>query len=371
MKKIKEENTKECFLGIEIEEGGLFKMKPKTMQHFWKGIRTGKFNPPSDEEIMRMTNEIYFNGNPMTQLSDEEETKLRSYVFGKLKSNLIRPVFQQITEKPLIYCFLPSGSKITFDGQNPVSYNGHFFFYVDEKVADRKAHLKKLADIGATDLTPQEKLELFSDINIWAQARYFQVLPRIKIIGSLRDGDGSRSIRDYDLENVKKIIGRIRKRTGKTDLKVLDVGGMLGQACYDLQEMDPNVITTNLTLTEDPTNFPVETVLASAERMPSEFRGRYDLVLSNMAFRYFMFPHKALENCLDALSVGGEAHLSLDGVFGTQEKLVETLKRMELMRQDRRVKFSLTDLLLREKFTAVPENYTWKPMYVKLTRLKK
>lgn len=73
------------------------------------------------------------------------------------------------------------------------------------------------------------------------------------------------------------------------------------------------VETHNLTIDVEPAMYPTDHVyLCPAERMPTALKGGMDLIVSHMAFRYFQAPDLALENCLQALSIGGEAMLSVD-----------------------------------------------------------
>ena len=53
----------------------------------------------------------------------------------------------------------------------------------------------------------------------------------------------------------------------------------------------------------------IEHVFVPMERLPERFRESFDIMVSNMAWRYFVYPDIALKNLLQALSVGGWANI--------------------------------------------------------------
>ena len=75
--------------------------------------------------------------------------------------------------------------------------------------------------------------------------------------------------------------------------------------------------------------------LCPAERMPASLRENMDLILSNYAFCYFPGQNLALENILQALSVGGEA--DIDVLFGKQNAFVDDFT-LRMADQYRRMK---------------------------------
>ena len=44
--------------------------------------------------------------------------------------------------------------------------------------------------------------------------------------------------------------------------------------------------------------------------MPVSFKNKFDIIISNIAFRYFLFPHIALKNTILSLSKGGRAEIA-------------------------------------------------------------
>ena len=132
-----------------------------------------------------------------------------------------------------------------------------------------------------------------------------------------------RHIESYGLENpLQEITARIRQRTGRKIVNVLDVGGAAGIALKDVKKQDPQVSTWNMTMDMEPVTYDTDkTYLCIAERFPAELRESADLIISNYSFCYFPCQARALENCLQSLSIGGEAHLNIS--FGKQDIFVK------------------------------------------------
>ena len=81
------------------------------------------------------------------------------------------------------------------------------------------------------------------------------------------------------------------------------------------------IITYNMTLDVEPVTFDSDKLyLCCAERFPRELKQNVDLIISNMAFVYMAGQSLALENCLQSLSVGGEAFLSVG--WGKQDSFI-------------------------------------------------
>lgn len=104
----------------------------------------------------------------------------------------------------------------------------------------------------------------------------------------------------------------VRKRTAKEVLSVLDVGGNMGLALHQAKGVDPKLETTNMTIVAMPVTYPVDHLdVRPAEIFPAEYQNKFDIIISNFAFTYFLYPDIALENCIKALSIGGEARLAV------------------------------------------------------------
>jgi SAM-dependent methyltransferase len=174
-------------------------------------------------------------------------------------------------------------------------------------------------DKSKMHLTNEEKISLLSNQDIWYSAKYKE-----RSAESALTSGGMRSLEEYGFKNDEflETIANIQRNTGKTRLNLLDVGGAGGIMLNDAKKLDSSIITCNMTLDVQPVTFDFDKLyLCPAERFPNELRENMDLILSNMAFCYMPGQACALENCLQALSVGGEAYLSVD--WGKQHSFIK------------------------------------------------
>lgn len=123
------------------------------------------------------------------------------------------------------------------------------------------------------------------------------------------------------------LTNNIRARTGKSRLKMLEVGGGIGRAFLEAKTPDPDLKTYNLTIHEDP---------GAGECMPAEWFEQMDLIVSNADFP---FHDAALKNVLKALSVGGEAHMFFPSKAapstdeGKGQKMIRMKRACELLEE--------------------------------------
>lgn len=261
--------------------------RSRTLQHVWQGIVEGKFSPRSDEDIDRLIDEEYFQYTPLISLTPLQEQVIRDKLKNQLLYLLNQEHYKEIAEHQIV------------------------------RPKKRKQILWNRTTAGTPSwkwqtVTVQEKMQLLQNPNILTTMRY-----QTENCESGLTGWGNRRLYepDYYLFQKKKfpdVMKRIRDRTEKK-LKVLDIGGGIGLGLHDAKERDPNIETYNLTIDEELAMYAVDHLyLCPAERMPKEFEGKMDLIMSNMAFRYFSFPDLALKNAIKALAVGGEAHIHWD-----------------------------------------------------------
>jgi SAM-dependent methyltransferase len=163
--------------------------------------------------------------------------------------------------------------------------------------------------------------------------------------GSMLRGYGSRGLQEYNM-NVLQHARELHARKGKT-IRVLDVGSADAQMLHELKEKMGNRVETHALNPFDEPRFEVDYYhMLAAEYMPAEFRGYFDLIVSNRALEYVLFPHHALNNIVQAIAPGGRAEigwddhrlpiikspeleLCLDGYLGSglPEKVMQILKR--------------------------------------------
>lgn len=107
---------------------------------------------------------------------------------------------------------------------------------------------------------------------------------------------------------------RINRRLelGDERIHILDIGR--GDACFlhglkktfDNQIYTAGITIDNWRVSERPID---DDHIGLAEILPDRWNNSFDLVYSNMAFMYFLFPAKALQGVARVLKSGGEAHL--------------------------------------------------------------
>jgi SAM-dependent methyltransferase len=334
---------------INMREGpeNLIDLPPsRTLMSFWKSVSAGMAMAPASEDIETLAGTEYLQYEPLTPLSGVEEAVIRKTVVTTLKEN---------NERLITKFAIASLVLTTCQGRDTP-------YLVD--IDSRKWPDNAVPVASNTVLSPANRLRLFHDPNFWEKAQYHRdggtmsatmqgyrplheystlsaycddLLPssvRLQIEKLEKREEGLGGSMAYDLhkqiEALRRqnfpnafahIIDRIRKDCGKGNVRILDVGGGMGEAMCDAKKISPSVETYDLTLDEEPAMFtPDHLVLCPAERMPREWEEQMDLVLSNMAFQYFNYPDLALLNVVKALSVGGEAYLSFSAVRSPTEE---------------------------------------------------
>lgn len=331
------------------------------MNHFWEGLQAGKFTPRTDEQIREFIRKNHFSGKALVELASEDKAVIEESVFYYTSGLINRDLYEKLCTQNILY--LPEGFE---------KYNRPHF------ILEESEHFKKQ---NKKPLTIQEKIELFTTPNVW----YHSVLQGTNVLRPLLSW-GMRHLWEYGFtdERFLENLSRIRKNTGRDILNLLDVGGAMGVMLHDAGELDKNIITHNLTLDVLPTTYDVDKLyLSTAERFPIELKENMDLIVSNMAFLYMPGQALALENCLQSLSVGGEAHLSVD--WGKQKVFVPN-SAVKMRKQYDRMKKLSEDGFIELKVNSgnygdhalgyIPENNSkhgadwFPPAYVEIRKLK-
>jgi len=329
-------------------------IKPDVLKCFWDAIETGEYVSPSNEEIERIADEAYYNGPTLAPLSAEDAKSMRKSVLKEIKYTTNREILKelaigdigflpQLSERSVaalvekgsqnIEVLLENGSR-KFIQFHPSDDKGHAFmrwgnhaFGLDNSNflifsgmfnksfsrEEKKEMESFLIRVGGTPhLTRQQKKDVCSNLSVWENARCYES----NYEGSVQRY-GYRNLcgeNDYGYTEggFLELITEVKKRTGKSEICMLDVGGGIGTACWQAEQLDRNLHATNLTFNVEPAMYPVETVLCSAEAMPAFFKEKYDFIVSNYTSRYLNRPDLMLENCLRALSVGGEGNLAIE-----------------------------------------------------------
>jgi len=337
---------------------------PKTtfLQHFWEGVLSGEYKPPSLIKRSDLVKEHLLEHAPFTPLSLWEKGEIEGMFRQKVHQMVDNDIHRIVCEHRLIYLDKSMVPLLERNGCRRIIEP----LLVD--IEDTKLR-KEFAPLQLTPLTHQEKFDLFNDADRWEDAtlRFGNCETSITMQGyrniweygalwkylfkhvdvTLQEEVESLSEKRWDLnrnhEEWKKadkaldtiwkkefslLVRRVRQRTGKDHIHMLDVGGGTGRGLYNVKNIDPTVITHNLTVHEEPSMYPVDhTYFCPAEWMPQEFEEKMDLIISNISIRYHTYPDITLENILRSLSVGGEAFFTMncDRSSTSEEELKQRL----------------------------------------------
>lgn len=305
--------------------------KTLTQDHFWRAIAGREaYTPPTEEQLEEIArSQIEQNAPPLTELNPDE-TNVVNQVFLKSLKNYTnhdnhRDLVRLVNNDQL--CFFnktvidmpPQGWPALIEIL-PVhgGYRYTFYKYKPDLDLDRKPKnvfeekfdlpkARKFAakhGISTNPLTKQQVVRYLIDPKIWGETG-------VEGIGGLTlQGIRSAAEYGYSEKKVKTTFAAIREQTSHHRLRVLDVGGGSGYALSEMQEIDPDIETINLTIDEEPSSFRADKLLLlPAEFMPEELEETVDFAISRTAFRYFPFPDVALKNIAKSLTIGGFADI--------------------------------------------------------------
>jgi SAM-dependent methyltransferase len=284
------------------------KQKRFMYPHFVDGIITGQFRKLPLIEIRKMIRERYFSFVPLTELSDQENGLLENLLVKNLDETLNRENLKLLCEPVYIH-----------EGGNPYFVN----LYVKDEVPDDHGQLRLLS--------PKEKIDLFFNPNKWLKIRINSpcVSSCVTRYGNRNLVAGGGYFQSED--EFRNLLKRIGKESSTERLLILDIGCGMGLALQDMKDLDHNLETHGITREQEPAMFNADYFhYLTAERMPLEFRGKFHLIVSNISFRYFLFPHIALTNTVKSLANGGYAYInfSYDRIPETPESREYFLKQV-------------------------------------------
>lgn len=259
--------------------------------HFRDGLTSGTFSKLSLADIKEIVMRNHFGFVPLIPPSEKEEQLLMGLSIKDLYYRLNHQHLDNLC------------GQVFYDGET---------FYV--KGSEKNDPYKK----GPLQLlSSDQKISLLFDPKIWHKKR----------LGMPNGSDGLTRYGNRNLlapdgyfessDEFKNLLNKIRQRSGTQRLVVLDIGCGMGKALQDMKELDPNIETHGITMEPEPAMFNADYFhYMVAERMPLKFERKFHLIVSNMAFRYFLFQHKALLNVVKSLANGGYAdlHFSYDSI---------------------------------------------------------
>jgi len=121
-------------------------------------------------------------------------------------------------------------------------------------------------------------------------------------------GYGSRGLKGYPMDVVAHM-KELYEKNGRT-IRILDVGSCDAYMLYQLKRKFNKRVETHGLSPFDEAHFKVDYYhKLTAERMPAEFKGYFDLVISNRTLEYVLLPHHALNNIVQSIAPGGRAEI--------------------------------------------------------------
>lgn len=292
---------------MEVKETPLQKPRSVMLSKFWDGVLSGNFTPYTQAELQELVDKTFFVGETLSPLTFKENELLRQHLAADLEFTLNG---QRLKEFCGPVMFVPK------ECIPPVNRETYYFETSDSFIVGDLA--VEAINNGMRPMGVEEKLQKYQDPSIWEETR---IIDRSRS-DETSVGQGSRpffkqpGIDSYGFtrERFSSVVASVSSRTGKANLKLADFGGNTGRACYQIKSEYPHFALTNITIDEEPAMWPdVEHVFVPAERLPAKFRETFDLAISNIAWRYFVFPDIALKNLLHSLSIGGQAEIAFGG----------------------------------------------------------
>ncbi len=258
-------------------------------RHFIDGILTGQFSEMPQADIESMIEKNFFDFEPLEHLNKEEEDIIRELLKKELGFTLNGDRLRRLCGR--------------------LSYDGKIIYCKETNI--NKDKYDKMA--VAKDLSVEDKFALFFDADLWkdTRVRYENVEAPLVYYGNrnlLCGGSGY----FQDENEFKDILQKVRQGSGRNKLKVLDVGCGMGKALQDMKGIDGNLETHGITMEQEPGMYDADFFhYVLAERMPKDFEDQFDVILSNISFRYYQFQHIALRNVVRSLAKGGYARIAL------------------------------------------------------------
>ena len=307
------------------------------VEGYFDEIRNRSFRPRTEVDVEKVV-ALETSSKPITPLNNQEFSQLKNYLRDNTRND-IRNVIN-------IYCALAKHQIYLIDEElekklQNKNINKSFSVigptFLDATTVNKNSKLintiNAMQDLGVSVLQPEKIIELLADANAVDKYRYVY---ETKGGGSVSEDllrQGSRNLYCYykkveDFKYFREKLERIKKRTNKQMLTIMDVGGNIGRALLDAKNIDPNLKTINMTLACAPAMNGDIILRRPAEYMPAILEENVDLIESKYAFLYFLFPDIALKNIIKALSIGGEANLDFSNDNCPLGK-VELLQRMK------------------------------------------
>jgi hypothetical protein len=254
-----------------------------------KEILNGRTEPYSSEEIRRIVDSRYFSFEPLTNLTDEEASFLRSRMVNDFLNCFDK-------EKGTIGKFLQSECYQTpFQSEYPFGD-----IYARDALPDNFDCSRSRLRL----MTANDKLAFLENPD-YVEARW-----HTKNMSMDFSKMGYRTLKGYGNkfcgESFTAVVRQLQADSGKKELHVLDLGGGMGFALHDAKKMHPELVTYNATRDEEFAHYPTDFhVVGFMERMPLALQGKIDFIFSNMTTRYLAYSDLVIQCCVLMLAKGG------------------------------------------------------------------
>lgn len=264
------------------------------LAHFWNAIKTGRFERVPEEQIDLFIETICLEGEPLTPVSSNDREVIKRNLHCDLASRLNNDVLSEIAV-----------NKVKFYKEG------------DEKSPAPWAPCFEVCPPPDKGIKPKIKIRLVSDPFIWGDGKihYRNIITHL-CYGGQRYLTNAHSKDNYGFSEkfFLEVVDKARASTGKERISMLDIYGNMGRALYEAKELSDCIETHNMGVHPEPARFKTDYLyLRPAEWMPLSFKERVDLIVSQiLVWRYFAAPDIVMDNCVQALSVGGYAYLQAD-----------------------------------------------------------
>jgi SAM-dependent methyltransferase len=274
---------------------------------YFRALKAGKVVQYSDREINRIIDRYYLNEEAITELPEKEAKILREKIFIILQSFFHDSFISDIAGSDIL-CL----NQEQIEAMNKETGSSHTIrkeggkFLIDLSASREKEKVIEFCQKEKIiTMSPQEKVDFLKNLTEFLSANFSS-----GCMTGTCNYMGYRDIIRYDVGRIKNLLAEIRLTSGRKNLTVLDLGGGIGLGLAGLKELDPDIYAINLTLHAEAAMYKTDrTILSPAERFPKSLKENVDLVISNMAFRYFRFPDLAVRNVVHSLRVGGIANI--------------------------------------------------------------
>lgn len=283
---------------------------PPLYRSFFASVLAGSPNHPTEEAIHGAV-ALHYAEPPLTPLSNRQRMDLQSDMVDEYKQ-----VFGGNTWKVL------AGPTFYLPARESHPLRGRARLFEDRPGFYAGSGAEALIGVipGVEPLTPDEKTDILTNPHFYESARITAENWSTSVVGNgtrkmIDDEEKFHDSYGFTEQGFRGLLSHVRTAQSKDvgdRLRGLDIGGSTGLGAYDAEQFDSHLDITNLFLDPELGIWPLRGghILTQAENMPASFFEQYDVITSNMAFRYMRYPDVALSNALNALHVDGVLDIS-------------------------------------------------------------